>query len=112
MQMRWHEQKAAPLAAWEMPHPQLKGSTQPAVHTGFLKVTFPKQSVTKNLRIQDCVCMEADYLTFFPKSLRQIWHTPNRIIFPFIKLKWMHLHFSAKRTAAVQSFEMQGLNGN
>ena len=79
--MCWHEQKAAPLAAWELPHPQLKGSTQPAVPMGFLKVTFPKQSVTKNLRIQGCVCMEADYLTFSQRVFDKYGVLPNELFF-------------------------------
>ena len=81
MQMLWDEQKAAPLAALKLPHPQLKGSTQPAVHMGFLKVTFPKQSVTENLCIQDCVCVETDCLTFSQRVFDKYGIPPNDLFF-------------------------------
>ena len=69
---------------------------------GLLMVTFHTAESYQEENTHPRLVFGSWLLNLFSKSLWQISHTapPKRITFPFIKLKWMHLHFSAKRAAA------------
>lgn len=75
--------------------------SQPCAQGLSVVVTFHMAESYQEERAHPRFLFRSWWFNLSPKSPQQIVHTPNigLFFFPFVKLKWMHLHFSPKKSS-------------